>query len=559
MTPQQAAAAEQFDRHMLETTGYTYGEYERVHDAGPSAPEHVQLYGQLVDESGAVDMLQQWDEEDRKASSGRKPLINFRATLTLYLMHTDGGNQRYWDVARTLSARLTDESFDYLDIKERNGSKDDWYHRYWRAVNRILRLTSPWEVPRNSFLTAIGYQRALEAYSQQRRDRMDQLMNALLHAAVRRLPADIRSTYKGNVAIDATLLAIAGRPNPGEKYNDRDRVNLDAMSGAYTRKGKHKGKGKRTDLAGWEAETVVTVPNAPGQPDSFPVLTTGLTLHQPGRIKHGPLIAIEHHTRLFEERGFIMADRAYNGLRADRFQNPTRKLGFRAVYKYKDNSTGKQGAIDDVILVDGCLYVRWMPEALATASHDYLFKKSIDRETYHKRLQKRTAYRLLEKGRPDADGYQRFTFPDLSKLMCIDPATGKRVKPELANRTFTLGPTNQASMTIIKSLQTFEYRSEKWYAWQGLRSHVESNNQYLKDDSHTDLGNPSKRRPRGYSSQGLAVAAAATVANIRRIVTFVTNKAKRVLEPKQLRARRRTDETGTRLEHLSPTEPPQQQ
>lgn len=62
-------------------------------------------------------------------------------------------------------------------------------------------------------------------------------------------------------------------------------------------------------------------------------------------------------------------------------------------------------------------------------------------------------------------------------------------------------------------------------------------------------------RPRGYAYQALAVAAAATVANIRRIVTFIANAAKKTLTPKQLRARRRTDEHGNRLLHTAP-EPP---
>lgn len=149
----------------------------------------------------------------------------------------------------------------------------------------------------------------MKSYSQERRDRMDKLMNGLIHAAVRRLPADIRATYKGHVAIDATVLKVAGRPNPGRKYDHEDRRNLDAMSGPYRRRGKHEGTGGKKDIPGWEAETVVTLPNAPNSPDSFPILTTGVTLHQPGRIKHGPRIAIEFHASLFDERGYLMADR----------------------------------------------------------------------------------------------------------------------------------------------------------------------------------------------------------------------------------------------------------
>ena len=113
----------------------------------------------------------------------------------------------------------------------------------------------------------------------------------------------------------------------------------------------------------------------------------------------------------------------------------------------------------------------------------------------------------------------------------------------------------RAQLLEGRNLQGFEYRTEKWYAWHGLRSHVESNNQYLKDDAFTDLRNPGKRRPRGYAYQALAFAAAATVANIRRIVTFIANAAKKVLTTAQFRARRRTDEHGNRLPHNHETQP----
>jgi hypothetical protein len=320
------------------------------------------------------------------------------------------------------------------------------------------------------------------------------------------------------------------------------------MSGPYTRSGKHEGTGKKKkNIAGWEAETVVTVPNGPNNLDSFPILTPGVTLHQPGRIKYGPLIAVKYHAGLFDERGYLMADRAHNGLHPHRLQNPIRKLGYRGVFNYRDRMTGKQGALGDVVLVDGHLYVKWMPTDLVNATYDYMYKRTIDRDTYEMRIARRSAYALKDKGRPDKDGFQRFSYPDLSRLLCLDPTTGKVVKPTLASKTFTLGPTNEASMKIIKSLQGFEYRIDKWYDWSGLRSHVESNNQYLKNDAFTDLRNPSKRRPRGYAYQALALAAAATVANIQRIVTFIANAAKKTLTPKQLRARRRPDEHGNRL------------
>ncbi|MFG6402532.1 hypothetical protein [Microbacterium sp. P04] len=535
---------------MLEATGHLPEEYELLRESAHTSLERMKLFGRLIDESGAVEALEGWAKDERKSNAGRKAKFSFRAVLILYLMHVDARDNRYNTIARTLFAQLTPETRAYLGLPAIRGSKRQWYCRYWRAMNRILALTDPWTVDRKRKACEETYQRALGSYSQERRDRMDVLMNLLIHSAVNRLPHDIRATYKGNVALDATFIEVVGEANPNAANTHLRRLNLDAMSGRYRRGGNHLGRGAKKDKAGYEMETVVTVPNAPGQPESFPVLTTGLAFHQPGRIKHGPRIAMTFHAKQFDERGFILADRAYNGSKPHRFQKPTRKMGFRHVYDYKLKQSGKQGAIDDVILVGGRLYVKWMPKALITARVDYK-AGHIDLPTYQARLASRSPYELKDKGRPDADGHQRFLYPDLSKLMCIDPATEKVVRPKRTKTTFLLAPDNAMSMQIIKHLNAFQHKSPKWRAWYGMRSHVESNNQFVKNDHETDLGNPEKRRPRGYAYQALTSAMAFTVANMRRIVRFIEAAALKELDAKTLehRARRRTDEFGNRLDH----------
>ncbi|WP_448255624.1 hypothetical protein [Microbacterium aurum] len=465
-------------------------------------------------------------------------------------MHLDAGEGKFKAIARTLFAQTTPETRAYLGLPETRSSMRGWYCRYWRALDRMLSLTQPWEVPRNRAATAEEYQRALDSYSQQARDRMDDIMNRFLHATIRRLPAEIRATYKGNVAIDATLLEVVGPANPNRANAHLDRLNLDTMSGRYRREGRHEGQGAKADKAGWEAETVVTLPNAPGRND-FPILTSGLTIHQPGRIKHGPRIAMEHHAKEFgeDQRGYLMADRAYNGSRPDRFQKHVMRMGFRGVYDYKVKKSGLQAAIDDVIVVGGRLYVKWMPTAHVTARTDYK-AGLIDRATYEKLLAGRTKYELKDHGRPDHEGRQRFTYPDLSKVMCIDPATRKAVRPIMKKRTFTLAPEDAVSMRIIKHLQRFEHKSPEWRAWYGMRSHVESNNQYVKSEAGTDLGNPKSRRPRTYAYQALTAGLAFAASNMRRIVSFLKAQHDEATDttPKQ-RTRRRADEHGMPLPH----------
>jgi len=546
-------AREWFDRLMVEATGHTHEQYELLRHAPHTNLEHVKLYGRIVDESGCVDALERWADERRKSNAGRKPLMSFRTVLILFVMHLDSdSDQRCNNIAKTLFAQTTPETRAYLGLPRLRLTKRQWYCRYWRALNRMLSLVEPWDVPKNRAATAEEYQRALETYSQVKRDRMDEIMNRLVQTTVRRLPDEIRATYKGNVAIDATLLQVVGEANPNRANTHLDRLNLDSMSGRYRRGGNHEGTGAKKDSAGWEVETIVTVPNAPGQPDSFPILTTALTMHQPGRTKHGPRVALEHHCREFgeHERGYLLADRLYSdGSKPERFQKHVMRMRFRTVFDYKIKKSGKNAAIDDVIFVGGRPYVKWMPEALITAQQDYK-AGLIDKDTCEARIAGRTPYALKDHGRPDHEGRQRFTYPDLSKVMCIDPATKKVVKPKLTKKTFTLAPEDAASMRAIKYLQGFEHKSTEWRAWYGLRSHVESNNQYVKSDAATDLGNPEKRRPRGYAYQALSAAVAFAVSNLRRIVSFIEAKFEAATDdtPKK-RQRRRTDEHGVPLPH----------
>lgn len=189
-----------------------------------------------------------------------------------------------------------------------------------------------------------------------------------------------------------------------------------------------------------------------------------------------------------------------------------------------------------------------MPKDLVTAHQDY-HAGLITKEELAAKLESRKKYRCKEKGRPDKDGSQTFFYPDVTKLMCIDPTTKNQVKPRLASKTFVLHADSPEAMRIIKDLQGFPFDTPEWKAWMGLRSHVEGNNQHMKDDAHADLVSPSKRRPRGYAFQALAVASTAVVSNMRRIVRFLQARLDDIVDKPTQRARRRRDAAGNRLPH----------
>lgn len=549
------AALAQYDRHMVEATGYTHDEYAYIRAAGPTDLRHVQLYGRLVDEAGIVEFLEECDRKDRKSAAGRKPQLSFRAVLIILMMHIDGGDARYRTIAKTLFARTTPEVREYLGMPSLLSTEDQWYMRYHRSFNRILDLLEPWEVSKKHHITAAEFVAAKATYSQENRDRAEEVVNMMLHATVRRLPADILSRYKGNVAIDGTAIKLVGIPNAGWSKAPKDRNNLDGMSTPYTREGNHEGDGKRTDEAAWEMETVVTVANKPGDNLSFPVLMTGASFQHPGRNKYGPLRAVKQHCKLFDRdsRYRLMGDQAYNYHDVENFQNEIRKLGFRGVWNFGSRDikrAGIHGYIEDAVAADGFLYVKWTPKEALTATLDYENGR-IDKDQFKALISARKKYALTPHGRADEDGFQRFTYPALSSLMLFDPATEQKLKrtPKLAKGSLTIGPDSPESMRIIKHLSAVQYYTEEWHAWFGLRNRVEENNDWFKSDEATDIGNPKKRRARGYAYHFLVAGMAAAVSNMRRIVSHLEAEALEVVDRTTLRTRRRLDIDGNPLEH----------
>lgn len=98
----------------------------------------------------------------------------------------------------------------------------------------------------------------------------------------------------------------------------------------------------------------------------------------------------------------------------------------------------------------------------------------------------------------------------------------------------------------LKFAQKFPGKSLVWQKWYGMRSLVEASNNLLKLSSAEDIGNKKKRSGRGFAFHYLAATLAAASSNIRRIVTFFEDEAKRST-PDRIRERRRKDAQGVPL------------
>ena len=257
------------------------------------------------------------------------------------------------------------------------------------------------------------------------------------------------------------------------------------------------------------------------------------------------------------------------------------------------------GYFEDLILVDGNWHVSWMPQDLINASGTLpLLEEENDkargviikaanqekalaekqreelakaekvladiprrREVALKQIKNRAPYRMIPKGIPDSDGFQRFSYPETSGPVVQPPEP-------LTRKTITVpmripegvGPRKSNKTQPIKFLQKFAYRSNIWKLHYGMRNLVESSNNHMKQSSAEDIGNRRKRSGRGFAFHYLAMALAAVSSNLRRIVTFFEAEAQSAPGGKLQRACFRKDHQGSSLSRLTEPEalsPPQ--
>ncbi|MGY4856836.1 hypothetical protein [Cryobacterium sp. AP23] len=555
------------ERRMQETFRTGAESFERERGRGPIPKAYLNTSILIVNRSGIMPQIEKWRASERKSRAGRKPEIPVYAVMVLFVLEVQlGDGISYHSIADTLNKRMDAQDFECLGIRDTPGDHDDWYQRAWRSANRLLSLLDPFPAPRNRRLTPEEYAdlRARESTETARRncrrklERLDWICEQLIHASVRLLPRYIWCKYEGNIAIDATEIEVRGNPNP--KDASFRRGNADPHSGRYRREGSHDGQGAKTDDAAYEQETSVMVWNRPGETMDFPNLITAVSFHRPGEISGHALKLVESHQRLGFTRLKLICDRAYNNERPQNFQIPARKLGVELVIDYKHPDLGQQGFYEDLILVDGNWYVKWMPKRLITATRDFR-KGLISEDEEQACVASRSAYRMTPKGLPDADGYQRFSYPTPG-YMAIDPLTGARVKP--VTRSSLTVPTcipsgkaadmGQQKNEPIKHVQKYPFRSPEWQDQYHMRPLVESSHKLMKDVGAEDLGNPAKRSGRGFAFQYLASTIAAVSSNIRRIFTFFKTDAERTSGGKRYRSRRRKGPDEAPL--LRPPEPP---
>ena len=537
----------------------------------------------------------------------------------LYLYNTQMGlGVTYMALARTLAYGLRTEHFSELGIRTESGDVHHWYRRVSETTYRLVALMNPRPTPLRKILDAEQFEDLLQRMAlpsaknlaDRNQNRLDAFCGLLVEASLRLLPTEVWQRYKGNIAIDATKVPIRGQRNSAGQTGSRS--NPDPLAGRYMRAGSHGGTGASTDEAAYELETAVMIWNSPGENIAFPSLITEISCHNPGRLVGHAAALTARHQKLGFCRFTAVFDRAYNYERTETFHFPMARLGVDLVFDYKAEDLGLQSHFENLILVDGSWYVNWMPEGLITASRqiaaiekakdearivlyksDHRTKTSTAQEldderaavvtvtdsaeslpTLQQRLDARESYRMIPKGRRDKDGYQRFSYPPMEKMLArpIHPptVTSITVPPVLpvnedvaagtrsGHKTRTTGSANlHTKPQSIKYVQPLPHNGTEWRGYYGMRSLVESSNNLLKSPAHGDIENTKKRSGRGYAATFLALTFAVVTSNLKRIASFFVAEANRIeTSHTKTRARRRSDEHGAPLHRAEPAPPP---
>lgn len=512
----------------------------------------------IVDRSGVPQALETWARHPRKKASGRKALIPFRVVLVVELICAvwNKGAQ-YAEFADTLAHRLTPNQFEALGIQWEETNEDTWYHRLWRANKRLTKLVDPYYLTQKRRRITLAEQVIADAArDESRADRARWMRQALVDASVALLPQRYRDRYTGDVAVDSTEVPILGRVHSRATTKVRNGLplhhpdvreaskslspgglltNVDFSAGTYDRSHRED-KLNEAPRPAYEMD-IVTMMDTKGYDHhpAFARLITGVGFHRPGKISDEPREAMHQHSRTFPQRGIAAADRAFNGMASENFAQACRADGWEFAFDYKKKQFGIQASVPGlpIIVVDGALYVEYMPKELKFMTR-WFHLGELNTETglpvtwtdVERAIEARKPYAMKRHGDISTNernrGDQRFTYPDPKTYMAYDPATGKRIPP--SKNTLRGSVTIHPYPEVARHLQRHAWGTAEWRKAYGQRNQVESVNKGIKHTRFTDLESEAKRPGRGEAYQSIATALMAVAHNVRVLVSALVQE-----------------------------------
>ena len=521
--------------------------------------------------SKAPGMLRDWAAEDQKSPAGAKAKITVTSVLALLILQKLLGRPTLLTEIQTTFTELSARQLAVLGITHSPKEDEFLYDRIWAAVKRLIKVVDQYPGPRKYLLTAADYRDVLIYRKSQncgvKRDRMFELANALIGATLLMLPPEVRARWDGNVAVDATYIALGGKrgnPNADNLRSNRWSCNYDG--GFYRPEGAHgayahddvtaKVKGPDGKIVkstpegirkwGIELEVARMASNA-AESESFPLLTVAVSFHRPSEIKREAARLVEAIQARGDKVNYLILDRAYpNGL-IDEFALPLRmNHGVKLVFDYKVTELDVQTFNKGLVQVAGSWYIDSLPQALRSADKDYeavrdTYRKAkekampaekralrdefdMESELHRKQLTQRDKYRLKLKGLMADNGDRRYLLPLSAPGFAkwrAQSGTPNGATLTLFNSDYTdKKALTDANRGGLKREQHLVWASEQWAKIYGLRNSVESANRSIKRSQYEDLGNADNRQVRGNTFTYLISAIATMSENLRSIIDF---------------------------------------
>jgi len=548
----------------------------------------VALAIKLVDTMEVTERLDEWVEHEHRGPGGRPETFSKRTLLVgLVVCALTDQPLVLEQVTDVLFHQLNRRWRTDLGIPDPPTDAQGWDAAYRNVRTRfhaLLAVMDPSWLPKNRRLDPATFEAEAARRKAQRSDeewagrseRLGWFINQMIESSWSLLPREVRRGWKGSLGIDATLVkSFARRPKrPREGFKRRTPRpvlvhSVDPDAGVYEREADERdGEDAKAPKSAYGYEATLGVAAADDDESVFPSLVAGMVLHRPGAEpgKNATRV-LANISRRGHPALWLAGDRAYSSAKAPDLQLPARSLGYFPVWDFKDNQLGVQASCQGLIQVEGCWYCPMMPKALVDATADVRAHR-IDDELYATRIAERDTYRARPKARPTPDGDVR--------LLC--PAAGPNpvVRCPLKARSLTRAPAGsqrivvndevaehppacctQESVTIhpeagAKFAQDLPYQSPAWQAtYHRLRNATEGTNGFLKDPIHEALDDAGRRRIHGVTAQSLFTALLALAANVRKIRSFLEQRAITAGKVRRLPSRRRT----RRLSEWRPASP----
>ncbi|MCG7439843.1 hypothetical protein [Corynebacterium freneyi] len=542
--------------------------YPKLPDEGQVPLDYIETATRVVDTSGVVDLLDEWDRADRadRGLGGRPAYIPVRSALILFVLPALLGKHIFVrEAAEILRYRLSGKAWSHigLDLKHFAEHTDtQWYDRLWRTLNtRVRGVIDPFpETPHWRRLNKDDYAR-LEAsrdpeYVDSRRARTSIVMSSLALASALVIDDNMFAGWDGDIAIDGTPIEVTGY---GRTARSR-RAPSTPEAGWYIRTGDHKGDGVsgvehiKKSAWGFEATLAVAVGGEFGK--TLPAPVVGLSMDRPG-YKPGynarAALSVLEGTNL--PRRYAVTDMAYYPLsKAEHYQIPMRERGWKLVGEVPNRTEAKgvSATYRGVTLVDGTGYCPAIAKRKDLLDPKGEFDKgNITEEQFDLAIAQRKQLQLDIK-EVTSNGTVRFSCPALSgKVACPlrkndaqatknaakKGAAGKPALPlsvrQVPSKKSCGDVCRQKSVSVAvndpDAVRFNKYHqqgpaayTDEWKAlYKVYRARNEGANAFVKGESHIGTGDRTKKAMRGFTGVALRTVLAVVAANVRLYVNHL--------------------------------------